>query len=136
MDRRNKANHQTDQRGDPEPECENGAAHADGARPWKSGRTERHQRSHTELRHRHPERTADYGEQQALRDELPYESWPCRAQRGAHREFAAALRAPSEQQTRHVDMRSRALRPTAPKTASSTALTPRSPVLSVFTMRP
>ena len=63
---------------------------------------ERHQRPHTEFRHQHPQRAAEDGKQQTLGEQLPDHPRSSRAERGAHREFAAPLCAAREQEIRHV----------------------------------
>jgi hypothetical protein len=65
-------------------------------------RAERHQQPHACLRHQQPERAAEQGEQQALRNQLPDHPQSPRAQGSAHREFAAPLRAARQQQIGHV----------------------------------
>jgi hypothetical protein len=100
MKRRNQSDRHSDQCGDAHSKREYGAIHVNRAQSRKSWRTERRQRPHAELRNDHPESPAEGGEHQAFGEQLPDHPRSRGAERGAHSEFAAPLRAAAAGQRR------------------------------------
>ena len=54
------------------------------------------------LSEKEAEQSAEHAEENALRQQLPHQPHPSRAQRAAHGEFTRACRAPGEQQAGHI----------------------------------
>ena len=96
LQRRNQPDQQPNERGNANCERKYSAIDGDGAQARQARRTERHQRFHAGLCDQHPQRAAQGGQQQAFGEQLPDQARACCAQRGAHGEFAAPLRAARE----------------------------------------
>ena len=74
-------------------------------RAGKVAGTQRHQRPRAPRAHHESRGAAQHGQQQALRQQLPYNPPPSRSQRRADRDFAGSVRRPGQQKVRHVRAR-------------------------------